>query len=486
MNKNKWGPGTGDWGIRNEKMKKYSIFSVCCLFLYAVPVFGQDLPLSKIVDDSSLRTSLKDTWLVESSVRVMSKPRELHTLPGGGRVELRMEATKDEFTVIFARELKSSNGNGANKTGNFPGWAQGSWILTRRRDNGSAERIRIFLRSDPYTYIQFRPFSADKCHMDVVLYDAFIVRSLPLPVTLERLYTMQLGEVLKLAGDQFPSRYFEPRPEDYRVKRQFITTVRERIKGLEFADDGAIDQKGNYVYINTGLEQKGEPGLNCSGFAKWLVDGILKPVTGERLEIPPLKAPFGERGSSLTDLWEKQRDPFFGLDWIRNLASTTWSKLFSPVFGRLDEIEVRSDLFSQMMLRTRNNTVLYPYPGFLENAGYGVEGLLPLLYTLAIDEPGKFYLGAVNNEVGPPATQDNPKGQPRMRQYFHIAAFIPYFSESGVFHVAVFESAAETSISAFRNRYPLSERFIDGEMRLFPNGHYVNLVRLPVESVFEP
>jgi hypothetical protein len=447
--------------------------------------------LSRIIDDSALRTSVKDTWLVETPGRVLPKARVMNTLPGGGRVELRVEAARDEFMVIFARELKNSNGNGRGNGGvqsSFPGWAQGSWILTRRRDNGEPERIRIFLRSDPYTYIQFRPlpFNPDKCQMDVVLYDAYAVRSLPLPVTMERLYTMQLGEVLKLAGDQFPRRYFEPNPADYRLQRQFINKVRENIKGLEFADDGAIDQRGNYVYINTGLEQKGRPGLNCSGFAKWLVDGILRPVTGERLEIPPLKEPYGIRGSSFTDIWEEKRDPFFGLDWIRNLASTAWSKLLAPSFGNLDEIEVRSDLFSQLILRSRNNTTIYSYPGFLENAGYGVEGLLPLLYMLAVDEPGKFFLAAVNNETGPPATEDNPRGPPRMRQYFHIAAFVPYFSESGVFHVAVFESAAETSIGAFRNRYPLSEKTVDGEKRLFPNGHYVNLVRIPVESAFEP
>jgi len=469
--------------MRNRKIKGASYFVICYLLIVICPAFGQDLPLSRIVDDSALRTSVKDSWLVETPGRVLARPRVTHTLPGGGKVELRTEASKDEFMVIFARELKSSN-RGANN--NFPGWAQGSWILTRRRDNGEAERIRIFLRSDPYTYIQFRPFIADKCQMDVVLYDAYIVRSLPLPVTLERLYTMQLGEVLNLAGNQFPRRYFEPKPDDYRFQRQFIAKVRERIKGLEFADDGAIDQTGNYVYINTGLAQKGQPGLNCSGFAKWLIDGILRPVTGERLEISPLKEPYGDRGSSLTDIWENLRDPFFGLDWIRNLASTAWSKLLAPSFGNLDEIEVRSEPFSQMILRTRNTTFLHSYPGFLENAGYGVEGLLPLLYTLAIDEPGKFYLAAVNNEIGPPTTKDNPKGEPRMRQYFHIAAFIPYFSEGGVFHVAVFESAAETSISAFRNRYPLSEKTIDGEKRLFPNGHYVNLVRIPVETVFEP
>jgi len=469
--------------MRNRKIKWASYFVICYLLFVILPASGQDLPLARIVDDSAFRTSVKDTWLVESPGRVLGKPRVMHTLPGGGRVELRVEASRDEFMVVFARELKSSNGNGG---ASFPGWAQGSWILTRRRDNGDAERIRIFLRSDPYTYIQFRPLSSDKCQMDMVLYDAYIVRSQPLPVTLDRLYTMQLGEVLNLAGDKIPRRYFEPKPADYRELRQFIAKIREQIKGLEFADDGAIDQNGKYVYINTGLEQKSRPGLNCSGFAKWLVDGILRPVTGNRLEIPPLKARFGVRGSSFTDLWEERRDPFFGLDWIRNLASQTWSKLLSPSLGSLEEIEVRNDPFSQLILRTRNNTIIYPYPGFLENAGYGVEGILPLLYTLAIDEPGRFYLGAVNNEGGPPATEDNPQGKPRMRQFFHITAFFPYFNENGVFHVAVFESAEETSIKDFRDRFPLSERWVDGELRLFANGHYVNLVRFPAVSAFTP
>ena len=455
--------------MRLSVMKRSIIFSVCLtLGLAGFPSFGLDAPVGKITDDSAFRASVKETWLMESPGRVLARPRVLHSLDGGGRVELRAEAGQNEFMVIFAREL---NGLAAN-TGNFPGWAQGSWILTRRADTGEPSRIRIFLRSDPYTYVQFRPFNADKCQMDVVLYNAYAVRSLPLPVTLERLFTMPLNETLGLAGDKFPRRYFEADPADYREQREFIAKVRERLPGLEFADDGAIDQAGRYVYINTGLGQETPPeGLNCSGFAKWLIDGILRPVTGERLEIPPLKEPFGERGSSFTEMWEELRDPFFGLDWIRNLASRAASVLRSPAFGSLDEIEVRREPFSQLIIRRGSSVSIQSYPGHLENAGYGIEGLLPLLYTLAVDEPGKFYLAAVNNESGPPATETNPRGLPRMRQYFHIAALIPYFNEYGVFQVAVFESAAETSINAFRSRYP---------------GHSVNLVRIPVETAFDP
>jgi hypothetical protein len=307
--------------------------------------------------------------------------------------------------------------------------------------------------------------------MDVVLYDAYVVRSLPLPVALERLYTMPLNEVLNLAGDKFPRKYFEPNPDDYRDQRLLIAKVRERLPELQFADDGAIDQYGSYVYINTGLNQEKEPGLNCSGFAKWLIDGILRPVTGKRLEIPPLKAPFGERGSSFTDFWEERRDPFFGLDWIRNLASQAGTTLYSSAFGSLKEIEVRHEPFSQVIARNGSNSTINSYPGFLENAGYRIEGLLPLLYPLAINEPGRFYLAAINNEVGPPTSESNPRGRPRMRQYFHVAALVPYFTQNGVFNVAVFESAVETPFNAFRSRYP---------------GHCVSMVRVPVENVFDP
>jgi len=406
---------------------------------------------------------MKDSWLEESPGRVLARARSVHNLTGGGRVEIRAEENPGEITVIFARE----------RAGQFPGWAQGSWVFIRSKDTGAVNRIRVFPRSDPNTYIQFRPFATDKCQMDVVLYNAYIVRSMTLPVTLERMFSMPLTDVINLAGNRFPRRYFEPNPADYRNQRVFVEKVREQLPDLRFADDGAMNEEGSFVYIKTGLNQEGKnAGLNCSGFAKWLIDGILKPVTGERLAIPPLKAPFGNRGSSVTDPWEELRDPFFGLDWIRNLASQAGSTLRSPAFGSLEEIEVRKDSFSMLINRNGSNAVIKSYPGFLENAGYSVEGLQPLLYTLAIDEPGRFFLAAVNNETGPPTTPDNPRGRPRMRQYFHVAAFVPYFTETGVFQVAVFESAAETSLNAFRNRYTA--------------GQYVSLVRVPVETAFDP
>jgi hypothetical protein len=426
----------------------------------------QDLPTRKIEDDSALRVSLEASWFRETPGRVLANRPEYYTLRGGSRIQVRAEANglnRDEFAIVLARE----------RNGAYTGWAQGSWILTRRRDNDpSGSRIRIFLRSDFNTYVQFRPFTNEKCQMDVMLYDGYVIRSLPIPIPFERLYVLPVEDVLTFAGDRFPRRYFDPEPGAYRDSRAFIAAVRARLPELTFADDGAFDEHGNYVFINTLEAQARNAGLNCSGFAKWIVDGILRPVTKERLPIPPLKAPFGERGSPFTDMWEKERDPFFGLDWCRNLASRAGTVLRSPAFGTLEEIEVRDWPFSQVILRrgTGGSSVL-AYPGFLRNAGFGVEGIHPLLYTLAVDEPNRIYLAAVNNEIGAPVTPDNPRGLPRMRQYYHIAVLVPYFTERGVFQVAVFESAEETSFTNFKNRYP---------------GQFVNLSRIPVEGRFDP
>jgi hypothetical protein len=301
--------------------------------------------------------------------------------------------------------------------------------------------------------------------MDVVIYNAYLLRSLPLPVPFERLYTMPLEEVLGLAGNKFPRRFFDIDPADYRDARRFMGLVRERLPEIGFADDGAIDEKGEYVFIDS-LESQpaGKEGLNCSGFVKWLVDGLLRPHGGGRLPVAPLKAPAGGRKSSFSEELERLRDPFFGLDWTRNLAARANTALHSPARGAIEEFEVRKSPFAEVIMRNGAAGAVRLYPGFLENAGFGIEGLQPLLYTLAVENPDRLYLASVNTELA-------AAGGPRMRQHFHTAALIPYFNEYGNFHIAVFESAEETSFAAFRGRYP---------------GHYVNLVTIPLEPDFEP
>ena len=131
----------------------------------------------------------------------------------------------------------------------------------------------------------------------------------------------------------------------------------------------------------------------------------------------------------------------------------------------------RSFPFSLIIVNENRSYVTHTYPGFLEEAGYGFEGLYPLLYTLAVDDPYSFYLAAVNTEIYAPVTAANLRGTPQLRQYFHVAALVPYFDEYGIFRIVVFESAGEASFNGFISRYP---------------GHYINLVKVPVVNTFNP
>ena len=447
------------------------VFLVILLFLLNIsPVCGLDLPVSKISDDSIVRLKIKDSWMMEAPARVLSQYARKETLESGERVEIRTSEGREEFIVHISRELmQGTSVENRIGTGQFPGWIQGSWMLTRRKDNGEGTQVKIFLRSDQQTFIQFHRFSQDKCLMDAVVYGGFVAHAIPVGVPFERLYTMQLNDILRLVENKFPIRYFEPDISNYKDTIAFITQVRSRLKGLRFVDDGAINENGKFVFIETlQLQPPNLQGFNCSGFTKWLIDGILRPVTGARLSIPPLKAPFGNRGSSFTKNWEEPKDIFFGLDWIRNLAAEANGTLRTPSHRELKEFEIRSKDFAYVLVNENRSLVIQSYTGFLPEAGYGIEGLHPLLYTLAIDEPYCFYLAAVNTEVGTPSS---PRGTPRLRQYYHVAALIPYFDENGIFKIVVFESAAETSFTAFRNRYPR---------------HHVNLVKIPVSPTFDP
>jgi hypothetical protein len=432
--------------------KLFSLFLLCLVSLSYLA--AKDVKIAEISDDSALRLSLAKTWFTEPPAAVLRRRPLVRTLDSGERVQIRAErgrAGSDEFSIIIEREQ-----NGA-----FNAWAQGSFSLTRRLSDGEALRVRVFLRSDRYTYIQFRPLSAFKSEMDAVVYDAFIVQALPIPIEFKRLLTSPLSDALNGETAAAVRRYYEPEPDDNRDKRAFLRKIRGAIKTLEFGDDGAIDENGDYVYIATLEKQGGKHGLNCSGFAKWVIDALVSPISGGTLPIAPLKEPYGSRGSNFTLPFERIRDPYFGLDWVRNLAAAAGTAFKSGDFANLSEIEARNAPFSAIQIRAGRETQIRSYPGHLDEAGFGFEGILPLLYTLAIDEPHSIFLGAINT-VG---------GRPPMRTYFHIAVLVPYFDEDSVFRVAVFESAAETSFNRFRVRYP---------------DHYVNLCRLPVATDFNP
>jgi hypothetical protein len=310
--------------------------------------------------------------------------------------------------------------------------------------------------------------------MEFIAYGGVLAKDILLPVSFQEAIFLPVRRIQEMSQASMEWSLLSPNPALYAVERDMVAKIRKSLPLLAYADDGAVDRDGRAVFIATGLPQeKGRYGLNCSGFAKWIVDGIYA-ATGEEPEgeapalsdIAVLKErDIGNRGSSFTQAYEESRDVFFGLDWVRSLAHELMGRLYPGMEFSRDDMDVRISPFAETTVSDDllNHRLPFDlYPDFKPDAGYQARGLKALLYVLACRDPGAFYLGS----------RSYPQGEdPVLRQHSHIQAFFPYFGSDGIFKIAVFESAAETGIDAILKR---GEEF------------FTFLVRLPSDSRYAP
>ena len=200
--------------------------------------------------------------------------------------------------------------------------------------------------------------------------------------------------------------------------KELYKVISLNIVKLKDSSIGAIDADGCYL-------KNANNGLNCSGFAKWIVDGFYTPLCKnyeqKYMSIQKLrKKHLSERGTPDILIYEDSRDPYFGLDWTRNLAVELGKKRGENPIWKIEKV--------------------------LEEQ----EGL----------HPGRMYLGSINGYFGE---------EPKLWQHYHIAVFIPYY-ENDVLKIAVLERNKETSFSYLLERYPNT---------------YCHLVAISTEGEFE-
>lgn len=412
-------------------------------------MFPQDLELSEIADDGLLRKALYQDWILESPRQVVSRKPQIYRLLSGNLVQVRSKR-EGNFLLIFISRLRGNT---------YPEWSQGSWIVYRSWQQGEIRAFRFYPRSDPRVYLDFRAASqGSNTVVDFVIYGAYRWYERPMGLPWNSFFTLPLHTILNQPGTADLSSFISIEPALYQAQRTFIEEIRRDLPSLRYADDGALDEEGRPVFIHTGLPQGENWGLNCSGFAKWVVDRFIYARRGRGLEIEPLKRPPYTRGSSFTEPYETILDPFFGLDWTRNLAIAAQEVLQQNQRVTLETVEVQKNPLASLAHPQGLPGERRPYPGYLKNVGFPMEGLTALLYTLAVEEPTYFYLGTIST-VQP--------GKPPLRRYYHVVVLIPFFTPEGTFSVVLFESAAETSFTSFLNRY---------------GGQHINLVRVPVEG----
>jgi hypothetical protein len=210
-----------------------------------------------------------------------------------------------------------------------------------------------------------------------------------------------------------------------------------------------MDTDGRMVAIATG-EPAGKGGFNCSGFAKWVVDGLYAPLAGRNTDIALLKSRNAGTSHTWASRFEEELDPWFGLDWSRGLARAIVRARTGAVPSD-EEIDVRD-----------SRRVAY-----VRDVGYPVPQLQYMLYFLARANPGDFYIGSVNAASALAVSE----GTPTLRQHHHVIVLFPYFDARGVFQVSVMERNKETSLASLERRY---------------GSEFVHLVHIDSEEEFAP
>ncbi len=386
------------------------------------------------------------------------RPRLLRQREEPAAVQFRVETQGEAAYLLFLNERGSG----------FPVDGCGSVILKRSRKDGSFQQMKVFFRdgtpapagtstrppeggslqADAGSFLRLFP-SGSRCRMDVHLLGRRLYEGVILPVPFESLLLAPFRRIQELSAGvvDWPLLLHQGDREADARTLDVLAELRRRLPALRDRDDGAQDDSGRFVSIRDLALQEGRGGFNCSGFAKWVVDGFYRPLAGRCLDVASLKSRHPEsRGNRWNARYESERDPYFGLDWSRNLAGALQQARTGLRLPGPEAVDVRrSEFFS-----------------YFEDVGYRIEDLEPVLFIEAAREPGNLYLGSINGELG---------SDPVLHQHFHLVVLFPFFMPGGGFRVQVMERNAETSLAALQARYP---------------GRYVHLVRFPAGGEFSP
>ncbi len=388
-------------------------------------VYSQDLRAFReyaLPENYEARLALKD--LITDPVQSISRKfhlnpvRTLRQRESAHRVKVRSESKAGSIYLLFLNENNSS----------FSIAGEGNYIIKRDYRDGRFIQIKVFIRNHPDCFIRLFPLG-DRSTMDVILFSVPIYRHVILPADFLSLLTAPFSEVMALSYStvDWSLLLYKGCEEADRKTMRLLNIIREYLPHIPDAEDGAMDAKGEYVSISgSRINTKG--GLNCSGFSKWIVDGFIYPILGRFLDIEVLKEKHLKyRGHRWSLRYEQDRDPYFGLDWSRNLAIS------------LQEAQSGLSITDPEIFDVRDVEFLR----YIEDVGYPVDELKLLLYLETKDNPGNFFIGSLNSQFG---------DKPALRQHFHLVVLFPFFTK-GKFRVAVLERNQETCLSSLKRMY---------------------------------
>ena len=448
--------------------KNKRLFFFCAAFFLLESFLFAEYNSFGIPDSSEIRKKIGREWFEGPLSVLRTFSTEIHRNSVGIEFELRFEEQDDVFLTIIAPasvgkvNVHDSQGSSIVNEKIFSADAAGSWVLVRDKKNGKPKLVRYYFARDNEVFVQFRPNeisgTKNSTYADFVIFNSYAARAVPLGIPFSKFYTASFAEIKEITAKTLPWNFavtenfftkqnagFVTYQGNYENSLVMIQTIRNNLADIVYLNDAIYDEHGEPVSLETGKDRiipeqyRNKLTLCSQGFVKWIVDGIIEPLSGSYLRRDPLlreTVAFDRTGYQ--GVTAEKYNTHSALDWTRNLAAAALSVVSGKtILYENSGVDVTFDPFAAMV----TDQGVLNTAGYINNSGYKILYLKQLLYVLAATNPDYFYLAAIR--------QADTNSKIETKFFNECVAIFPYFNESGAFRTVVFFDGKEYSLEEF-------------------------------------
>ena len=439
-------------------MTKKVFITFLCLFLSVFTRLFAAYNSLGIPDSSEIRVSLRESWF-EAPLSLVRTNNAFETRNQiGQEFQVRLEED-DKYFYIFVSphttltvNVFTSKKTYTEQQDYYPGDVAGSFVLIRDKKTEEPLCARYYFLKNSGVYVQFTPYGKAAL-ADLVIFENYAARGVATGLPFSYFYSASIEDVMSVTKNKLPWSYVLTSQNEYHAIRQMTTLIDETLPSIMYCADAMYDEDGKMIHVRDGrpflYEELGQTEVNKSiflssaGFLKWICDGLVEPIAGSLLKREPLvKETIADKGTGRKGVLGQKYDLYFGLNWIRNLASAVISVYANKnyLFNQ-SGVDVTINPFSASITKDGISSTVT----FVENTGYRSEVMKSLLYVLAATNPDTFYLGAIR--------ETDRSVTPEVSVFNQNAAFFPYFMDNGAFDCLVFMNGRKMTLDTFLQTY---------------------------------
>lgn len=429
-------------------------FSLLFLILICLsPLFAAYNSLG-IPDSAEIRSELVEEWFEAPLSVVRNYKSRVYYNFNGDVFQVRLEESDSFYSIIVSPktniqvEIYSDTGKTTEEQISYPFDAAGSFVLIKDKKTDEPLRIRYYFLKNSEVFIQFTP-NGKMGLTDLVIFGGYAAKGISTGIPFEKFYTTSFEEVMNYTKSKIPWNYVTIAIERYDSVRQMAAVIREALPEIVYCENAMYDEDGNLVNVLTGkpltIEDYDDSKiyLSSAGFLKWVADGLVEPITGGQLRREALLTETVKvKETGYQGVLSQSYNLFFGLNWVRNLASAVVSVYTGSKYLYFESgVDVTIQPFATEMANNKTaNSVT-----FVSDSGYAVDGLKTLFYVLGATEPETFYFGSIR--------QTDRTVTPEVKAFNECVIFMPYFETNGAFSCFVFMNGQEMTLEQFCHRY---------------------------------